>query len=79
MASLQSEWFHNGCNVKSYRAMFLLAREILLSPEASWRHRRAARRVYDALKDLIDLPIASADKLVGARDCFRALLLVLKS
>ncbi len=75
----RTEWLEIAIDIVSYRAMYEFARHIIQSAIATAEDRRAARRLYRALNDIIDLPIAEAARLMKARKCYCELVTSLRS
>ncbi len=70
-------WIKVAAEAVSYRRMYFLAAEIVGSELATSEMRKAAKRVTRALEGVIELPIADASVLAGARRRFAVLEAVL--
>jgi hypothetical protein len=64
---IYDEWMKGADTAHSYRQMYKLAQEILVSTTAPVDICVAARAVADALSPIIELPIASSHTLKDAR------------
>ena len=79
MGNDRTEWLEIAIEIVSYRAMYEFACHIIQSAIATAEDKRAARRLYRALNDIIDLPIAEAARLMRARKCYVKLVASLQS
>jgi hypothetical protein len=74
MSPVRHDWLLIATEINSFRQMYRLAEEIIQSDMATRVERRAALRVVNILKNVIDQPIAAASTLAKARKKFGRLL-----